>query len=132
MPSLFFFFNTKIQQTKELQATPWFVLLAKKSRLLNLLRRRDNNITCYHFYSHKPYNMCLIRCLHLPAYLYTIDYCTPFNIFRYNRRSRQNLSLSVQSCHSKAIFHLSFLIFSQQVTFSLLHLQAACPLFKHL
>ena len=41
------------------------------------------------------------------------------NIPRCNRRSRQNLSLSlvtssVQSCHSKAIFHPPFLISSQQ------------------
>ena len=40
-----------------------------------------------------------------------------FNTLRYNRRSCQNLSLTVHPCHSKAIFYLPFPISSQLIYF---------------
>ena len=94
----------------------FFVFLCIKN-LVSLVTQEDEIIiiTCYHFHSRKPCDMRLIRCLRSPNDLYTISHFAAFNIFRYNRRSRQNLSSSVQSCHSKAIFHLPFPILSQQV-----------------
>lgn len=89
------------------------LIRAKKTHPPSFLRRRDITITCYHFHSRKPLDLRLIKYHHSPAGLYTISRLVPFNTLRYNRRSRQNLSSPVQSCHSKAIFHLPFLVLSQ-------------------
>lgn len=76
----------------------------------------ETYIPCYHFYLSIPHSTDLYRCLHSSNCRTPGQFQTPFNIFRYNRRSRQNLShlSKVQFCHSKAIFDLSFLISSQQ------------------
>ena len=72
----------------------------------------ETYIPCYHFYLSIPHSTDLYRCLHSSNCRTPGQFQTPFNIFRYNRRSRQNLShlSKVQFCHSKAIFDLSFLI----------------------